>query len=88
MSTDSYDKGLQSLLDRISAAPAGEHQWLYRRYATLVDKQFASVLSESEQAELGRLQEELDEVESELYQPVKEKLQAALAAVRKASIKG
>jgi hypothetical protein len=54
------------------------------RYAALVDKKFASALSEAEQAELLRLEGYLNEIDAEFYEPIKNKLQAALGATTKA----
>jgi len=53
------------------------------RYAELVDKKFCSVLSESEMAELQRLETFLDESEAKLYEPVERELEAALTKLRR-----
>lgn len=55
----------------------------YQRYATLVDKKFDSSLTETEKAELLRLEVYLDEVESSFYQPVHDRLHDALTAAEK-----
>jgi hypothetical protein len=54
------------------------------RYAELVDKKFRSSLSESEQAELLRLQAYLDEAEAGFYEPGERRLEAALTKLRTA----
>jgi hypothetical protein len=51
-------------------------QEAHARHAALVDKKFAAALSEEEQAEMLRLEAYLNEVEAELYEPVKNKLHA------------
>jgi hypothetical protein len=48
------------------------------RYAELVDKRFCSALSESETAELQRLEARLDEAEAKLYEPVVRELESTL----------
>ncbi len=53
------------------------------RYAELVDKKFRSVLSESEEEELRRLQVCLDEMEANLYGPVEKELEAILMKLRR-----
>lgn len=57
-------------------------QEAHARYAALVDKKFASALSEAEQEEMLRLEVYLNEVEAEVYEPIKDKLQAALATAK------
>jgi len=47
-------------------------------------KKFASGLSEAEQAELQHLEGCLNKAEAEFYEPIKDKLQAALGATTKA----
>jgi hypothetical protein len=68
--------------DKIKAMrPAGrpmDVQEAQARYAALVDKKFASALSEAEQGELRRLEAYLNEIDAELYEPIKRRLQAAL----------
>lgn len=59
-------------------------QEAHARYAALVDKKFASGLSETEQAELQYLEGYLNKAEAELYEPIKDKLRAALGATAKA----
>jgi restriction endonuclease Mrr len=49
------------------------------RYAELVDKKFGSYLTEAEQAELLRLRAYLTEAESGFYEPIKKRLDLALA---------
>lgn len=49
------------------------------RYAELIDKKFGSRLTEAEQAELLRLRAYLDEAESDFYEPIKKRLDLALA---------
>jgi hypothetical protein len=56
------------------------------RYAELVDKKFCSALSESETAELQRLQTRLDEAEAKLYEPVERELEATLTKLRRRSL--
>ena len=57
------------------------------RYADLVDKKFRSSLSESEQAELLRLQVYLDQVEANFYEPIERKLESALTKLRQRPLK-
>ena len=56
------------------------------RYAELVDKKFNSALSQSEKAELQRLETRLDEAEAKLYEPVEKELEAALTKLRRRSL--
>jgi len=56
------------------------------RYAELVDKKLSSALSESETAELQRLETRLDEAEAMLYEPVEKELEAALTKLRRRSL--
>lgn len=56
------------------------------RYAELVDKKFRSSLTDSEQAELLRLQTSLDEAETKYYEPAKRKLQSVLTKLRQRSL--
>jgi len=56
------------------------------RYAELVDKKFCSPLSESEAAELQRLQTRLDEADAKLYEPVERELEATLTKLRRRSV--
>ena len=56
------------------------------RYAELVDKKLSSALSESETAELQRLEKRLDEAEAMLYEPVEKELEAALTKLRRRSL--
>lgn len=55
------------------------------RYAELVDKKFQSPLTVSEQAELLRLQEYLDEADAKFYEPIEEKLESVLTKLRQRS---
>jgi len=57
------------------------------RYASLVDKKFSSSLSESEKAELSRLQVDLDEAEAGFYEPIERKLESALTRLRQRPMK-
>jgi hypothetical protein len=57
------------------------------RYSDLVDKKFRSSLSDSERAELSRLQVYLDEVEAGFYEPVERKLESVLTKLRQRSLK-
>ena len=52
------------------------------RYSELVEKKYASSLSDAERAEMLRLQAYLDEVEAEFYEPAKKMLSSALAKLR------
>lgn len=52
------------------------------RYSELVEKKYASSLSDAERAEMLRLQPYLDEVEAEFYEPAKKMLSSALAKLR------
>jgi|1186.fasta_scaffold594797_2 hypothetical protein len=56
------------------------------RYAELVDKKFRSSLSDSEQAELLRLQTYLDEADGKYYEPAERKLQSVLTKLRQRSL--
>jgi len=51
-----------------------------------VDKKFRSSLTDSEQAELLRLQTSLDEAETKYYEPAKRKLQSVLTKLRQRSL--
>jgi hypothetical protein len=57
------------------------------RYAELVDKKFGSYLTEPEQAELLRLRTYLDEAESGFYEPIKKRIDLALAKLN-SSVEG
>jgi hypothetical protein len=52
------------------------------RYAELVDQKFHSSLTESEQAELLRLQMCLDEADAKLYEPIEKRLELELTKLR------
>jgi hypothetical protein len=52
------------------------------RYAELVEKKYASSLSQAEQTEMLRLQAYFDEIEAEFYEPAKKMLSSALAKLR------
>lgn len=67
--------------------PIGPERQARDRYADLVDKKFRSPLSESESAELSRLQVYLDEVEAGFYEPVERKLESILTRLRQGSPK-
>ena len=64
-------------IDRVLAAAAVEAA--RRRHGELVDKKFASSLSESEATELRAIERHLDAVEGFLYQPALDRLGAALS---------
>jgi hypothetical protein len=84
-------KAAASLIPEKRSTEAGRHasrpEGLARdRYAELVDKKFRSSLSNSEQAELLRLQTYLDEADAKYYQPAERKLQSVLTKLRQRSL--
>jgi hypothetical protein len=48
---------------------------LRQRHSELVDKKFESKLSDAEVAELARINDELDDLETPIYKPIEDKLQ-------------
>jgi len=77
-------KAVDQVTPMVPEGRAADIQAIHARYAALIDKKFASALSEAEQAELLRLEICLNEVDAELYEPIKNTLQAALGATTKA----
>lgn len=52
------------------------------RYALLVEKKYASALSEVEQAEMMSLQTDLDRNEASFYEPIEGRLESVLTKLR------
>jgi hypothetical protein len=55
------------------------------RYTELVDQKFRSSLTQSEQAEMLRLQTCLDEADAKFYEPIEKRLDLTLSKLRQRS---
>ena len=69
-------------LPQLPEAPVDLERQARDRYAELVERKYASVLSAAEQAEMLRLQAYLDQAEAKFYKPIERKLKSTLMRLR------